>query len=357
MGGNALAPYGARRVTAVEYRKYKKLLYEKFGAFLETLVTPELNISYSDIPYYSTKPDFGDLDFLVTGITNQDVLNFLGYINCSVYQHEFSKKKTYFNPPQTYSFLFEDILQVDIILVPEEDFYTSLIYYAYNDLGNLLGKIYNRMGLKYGHRGLTYSLTTGTEKFDEILVSKNHDFIYGFLGLPFDRNKYLRDKSIFPDLNSIFEFVKKSKYFHPDIFIYENLNHKNRIRDKKRNTYRLFLDHLKSIPIVKPPLDEFFSNYFPTEEKKLQILFDYFSGFEESYKYSLKERDEQLRRRGMFNGVVINEITGLEGKDLSLFMESLRKNSEFESRIYLSKEKFHLWIKDEFDNLEKPNAL
>jgi hypothetical protein len=59
----------------------------------------------------------------------------------------------------------------------------------------------------------------------------------------------------------------------------------------------------------------------------------------------------------MFNGVVINEITGLEGKDLSLFMESLRKNSEFESRIYLSKEKFHLWIKDEFDNLEKPNAL
>lgn len=42
------------------------------------------------------------------------------------------------------------------MLKANEHFNTSLEYLNWNDLGNLIGRIAHKFGLKYGHKGLLY---------------------------------------------------------------------------------------------------------------------------------------------------------------------------------------------------------
>ena len=74
---------------------------------------------------------------------------------------------------------------------------------------------------------LTYNLLTALE----------------ILGLDWERYK-----QGFNNYDEMFEYVTSCKAFDKSKFALENLNHRNRVRDRKRKTYNLFLQYILKKP-------------------------------------------------------------------------------------------------------------
>lgn len=115
---------------------------------------------------------------------------------------------------------------------PLEDFQTCRDYYTYNDLGNLIGRVAHKMGMKFGHLGLLYPLRDGDHLIAELVVTRDTRQALEFMGYDFDRWN-----QGFDQLTDIFEFAASTPYFNPEAFTLENLNHRNRTRNRKRNTF------------------------------------------------------------------------------------------------------------------------
>lgn len=146
MGGNALKTVTTRRVDAAEYHKIK----DEVVGMLRGMFPGH---GIEAIPAYRKKADFGDLDVLVEYFPNPDSPEadirhrFRGEL-----RKHFKAEEIVSNGP-VYSFAWRDF-QVDLILAPTDEFEMSLNYFAWNDLGNLIGRVAHKMGLKYGHDGL-----------------------------------------------------------------------------------------------------------------------------------------------------------------------------------------------------------
>jgi hypothetical protein len=295
MGGNALAPFGARRYDRQEYL----LVRDKFFWAMHKHAP---NVSYAEIPSYHNKPSFGDMDILTYKLNDMEYEQIR--LACG--------NSKYVMNDGVMSILFEEI-QVDVIPMEDENYNTALIYYSFNDLGNLMGKIYHKFGLKYGHRGLTMPMRDGDNQFEEVVVSKNIHDIFCFLGLDVDR--FLKG---FDELEDIFKFVMSSKYFSPEPFQYENLNHTNRIRDKKRTTYHAFLEYIKANPCK--------ATYVFAEDKSkyLPMIFGAFPYVKDRYEESLVRLAHQQKVKAHFNGGLVKEWTGHVGLNLGKFMHQLK---------------------------------
>ena len=87
-----------------------------------------------------------------------------------------------------------------------------------------------------------------TTKIKEYCLSNNFEDILNILGL--NTTVY---KNGFDTYQEMFDFVISSPYFDKNLFLFENLNNKNRVRDKKRKTYNMFLEYLDTIEINKIP--------------------------------------------------------------------------------------------------------
>lgn len=302
MGGNALAALGARRMYITEYKP-------KVKEVIDCINSLDRNYRPIEIPHYSDKTDFGDADIIVTNWTLESRLSLLKKLNCLVYKVN----------SDVISLLYKG-LQVDIIPVPEHEWFSSVTYYSYNDLGNLMGKIFHKFGLKYGHRGLTLPMRQGTHKFAEILISKDYDKIFDFIGLSYDRFS-----EGFSDLEEIYEFVIGSKHFNPKMFSLESLNHRSRVRDKKRSTYNGFLkyiavDEISGPDIVWPEID-------PDKSVHLTAIFEHFPEAQTEYiKESLNLGTHQAIKEKI-NGALVQEWIGYElsGIQLGCFITELKK--------------------------------
>lgn len=311
MGGNALAPFGARRYERAEYLE----LSEKVLEVLYPVVPDERAV---EIPSYKNKQSFGDMDILV--------LNPWAPQNYNLVQEAFDEYNGKASPScrngEVLSIMFEE-LQVDIIPMPEMYFDTAHMYYSYNDLGNLMGKLFHKFGLKYGHRGLTLPLRDGDHMFEEVPVSQDGYEIFGFLGL-----SYKRFCQGFDELEDIFKFVMSSPYFSTEPFQYENLNHTNRIRDKKRSTYHAFLEYIKDEPCRY--------DYHRDKDAYLDGIFDHFPGVEEKCKEAQARLEHAKAVKEHFNGELVSEWTGLTGHRLGKFMYTLRSDRGHFSKWVLS---------------------
>lgn len=306
MGGNALAAQGAERVDKAVYMELMNEIFEKLNSIPGYY-------GWVEIPSYSRKDTFGDLDILCTNI-NKDIFDKV--------LHLFDQPDHYHNT-NVLSFLYKN-LQVDLISMKPEDYHTAFIYYSYNDLGNLIGKIFHKFGLKYGHRGLVMPLRdedNSSHKFSEIIISKNPDKIFDFLGLSYSRFLYG-----FARLEDIFQFVVDSPYFDPDVFSFENMNNTARVRDKKRSTYNAFLEYIKD-------LEE--ESRLEWNKDKSEYLTKIFKFFPESYQGYCNELDifnEAKMLHDKFNGVKVlkwlKEVYPekvIEGEDFGKFMAWILK--------------------------------
>ena len=308
MGGNALKNTETRRFDRAEYLVLSAEILDRLRRLFPLARVAE-------IPSYASKPDFGDMDVVLCSGTLPS--NWVERVLA-----EFTPNELVSNG-NIKSF---DVagLQVDLIVVPEAEFDFTLAYFAYNDLGNLMGRVAHKLGFKYGHAGLVYvfrdsppgapSQTDPT--FREILISRDLPAVFAYLG--YDHDRYLEG---FEDLESIFDYTVSTPYFNKSIFLLENRNSISRRRDSKRRTYNAFLKWLDTCG------REFPEYRFPENKAdNLASAFRAFPGFEREFRRAEADLERRRAFRSRFNGDVLGEVSGLSGQALGEFIAAFRKS-------------------------------
>lgn len=285
---------GGRALKEIETIRYSK---EEYYAILPEIELLSKKI-FKDVyitKCYRQKDSFGDIDVLcLTDDLQQD-------INIELF-NIFKPNQVYKNT-NCWSFDYKKI-QIDFILTEPENWETSKIYYSYNDVGNLIGKIAHCFGLKYGHEGLKWVGFVPQKK--EIILTKDNNVALEFLG--FDYNKF---NNGFETLDEIFEFVISSKYFNPKFYDLSLQNKTNRDRDKKRINYQLFLGRIEKLN------SENFYHIHKNRDYYLGLIDHYFPGFMKKYSelYTQKEMNQKVRE--IFNGNVIKHLYGKNVEKIS----------------------------------------
>lgn len=287
MGGNALKKTTTRRYMADEYH-----------ALVPDVVAKLTTLGRCDcVPAYGTKESFGDMD-LVHSINNLCTSSVCGL---------FSPTEMVKNGP-VLSFDYKQ-LQIDLIYAAPDTYDYAMGYYSWNDAGNLVGRIAHKLGLKHGHKGLTLPVRNGTYQIGEIRLTTDYAHALRFLDLtPMSGPETLED---------IFNWVSSSKYFSPEIYLFENLNAVSRIRDKKRATYNKFLTWCESWNGPRGQYNANKSHYLP-------MVWEYFQGSQIKYQEILDKAAADKERASKFNGHIVSNITGLSGRELGVFMAKIK---------------------------------
>ena len=333
MGGNALKEVNTKRLNREEFELVKNDVINTLQKFF-----PEARIEA--IPAYSSKSSFGDLDILISEHVVEEYkakekenkymseINPLGLLMERLFNGKQSIENDTvlsfdyrFNPKDEYGF------QVDLIYTQDKYFDFAKNYFSYNDLGNLIGRVAAAMGLKFGHQGLVYSVKHESNNFALVEVSNDFYKSLDFLGFSVEEHK-----KGFYDLNEIFKYVSTSKYFNPDIYKLENRSYKERVRDRKRPTYRAFLEYSKKLEDTE---NSFYQ--FPDKKEWLPTLFNTFPGFQSNWNKAWKYYDNKNKAKILFNGTTVGSLVNLEHKYLGHFMNHVRSK-------FTSPQEFYSWI-------------
>jgi hypothetical protein len=310
LGGNALKQAGVsvERKTPAEYEQICRELDE---------IVPRFTRRHAFIPAYREKESFGDLDCLIIPTSVKDLREAL--------QTHFSPQAIVHNG-ECWSIDYKNF-QVDFLVTIEENFAISYHYYSFNDLNNLVGRVAHKFGLKFGHKGLTVPVNIKDHQLGEIVLSKNPEAIYQYLDYSFER--YQKG---FNNLEEIYQFVASSKYFNPDLFAAENLNHANRTRNRKRPTYTQFLAWLEN----HPDLPRF--EYSEDKVAYQQAAVTHFRKEEEQARMLALAEQRKLQAE-RFNGRLVQELTGLTGERLGSFIVAFKESiPDFEAWVQGSSE-------------------
>lgn len=286
--------FETRRVARDEYFVLVKEIKEKLFSIGES--------KFSDIPAYRSKPDFGDIDILICS----DRPNRREWI-----QELFQPMEIYHNS-DCFSFDYKNV-QIDFIFAKPENYETSLKYFQFNDLSNIMGRVYHKQGLRYGHDGLTLVVRDDTQVVGEILLSKNNDEILTFGG--YDPVRYNKG---FDTKLEIFEFAASTPYYNYEIFDLDNRNYRARTRDRKRPTYTEFLVWAQENATATGY--EWNSN----KAAYLPRILHTFNKIDE-FTDLLKDHSKKIKTKEMFNGNIVSDLTGLKGKELGAFMAQFKK--------------------------------
>lgn len=326
MGGNALKNTETERKRKFEYQDITGFVCVGLRKlFPETRMCPVIA--------YAQKESFGDSDILLT--SDNLPPNWKQMIEEEFKPNEIS------NNGGVMSF---DVMkmQIDIITVPDKELHMASTYFAFNDLGNLMGRIAQKMGFKYGSDGLWKKMFYRDQKFAEIVVSQEPSDIFSFLG--YDWARFVQG---FETLEDIFEFASSTPFFHRNIYLLENRNNYSRTRDAKRPTYTAFLKWLED----KPELDRFQWKAFSLEEEE-QALGEMgtprwkqdremvaraekmFPELERQMDEAIKKHVRVLEVKRLFNGDIVNKLTGYQGKELGQFIAYCREQyTDFDNFI------------------------
>lgn len=306
MGGNALKNSETRRLMKDEY----------FA--LEAKVVGQLRKDFPGhrveaVRAYRNKESFGDMDVLFesSGLTT----NLSDYV-----KQTFASKEVVKNGSVT-SFECEGF-QVDLLCTPSEEFDVSVNYFAWNDLGNLMGRVAHKMGFKYGHDGLKMVFRDGDYQFAEVVVTRDVEQMVKFLGYDYDR--LLKG---FDTLEEMFAFAASTMFFNKDMYLLENRNHTSRMRDRKRASYREFLLWCAEAPNLPAyPWADMKEKGGP--KYKLEFVKrarEFFPEFGAVYDKTMADFETWKQVKATFNGNLVREWTGLDGKELGEFMKHLRE--------------------------------
>jgi hypothetical protein len=254
--------------------------------------------------FYKNKESFGDADLLVAGLYSQQNIH-------KIIKDSFAPNEIFTNG-NCISFDYKE-LQVDLIHVPEEEYDTNLMYFSYNDLGNLIGRLAHRLGLKYGQQGMWFENSFKGKNIGSVSVSTDYPKIFKFLDLDYDRYQ-----QGFDELTDIFDFVIKSKYFNASMYQFETLNKINRDRNKKRKSYTTFLDYISKFEIK--------GYTFLEADETLSLVKNYFPEADIEYQIRTLEYKEtkKLYLKAKFNGGELIRRFGIVNKELGGILENFK---------------------------------
>lgn len=298
------------------------------------------------IPAFHEKEDFGDMDILI--LAKEDFGDIKAKLN-SLYS-----PKGIFHNSNLYSFEYKDF-QIDLIFTPKKNWETSKRFFAWGDCGNLIGKIFNKLNLKFGYDGLRYVYRHNNGKeLDQITITKDLPKAVELLGL--DSKKY---KSGFKNSEELFNWIVGSKFFYSDSFKLENLNSINRQRNKNRKLYNEFITWAENKQFEpNAELIKLFEFIDENELAWLSILDKYFgSKAVEHYNALHLKASNNYIVKSKYNGDLVKEWTGLTGTELGNTIVKFNKHLEltfqdayFEFFFMNSVEKIALYFKTWYEH-------
>lgn len=324
MGGNALKRTHTRRYNKVEY-------FMAASVIIPALESCFPAYKFVVIPAYKEKETFGDMDILYC----PKVGNPSAKLSPNLIHDNFNPNEVVVNG-SCMSF-DQNELQIDLIYSQTEEFDYGLGYFSGSDCGNLVGKVARRFGLKHGHDGLFLPIRDGDYLVAELPLTKDIDKTYEFLGMD-----AARARNGFDNLDDIFDFVASSPYYDPDCYKLENLSHTAKVRDRKRETYRKFLEFGEKYD--KPVIGM-------NPDKKVYVgqVIKFF-GVHEEFSEVMQKFALARAAKAIFSGEVVRELTGLDGKELGEFMRKLKSIPEFQPEmvVYLGEQRVRNIIMQEF---------
>lgn len=309
MGGNAIK--SAQRIDKVKFDQY----WEELKALFPE---PVMQRTKS----YRQKEDFGDIDVVVQTDPN---INYKKMVKERVGDVE-----TFDNGP-FFSFLYKDA-QVDFIFHNEKEYKIALHYYSWNDVCNFIGRVARTLNFKFGHDGLFYEDHLDDHYKVSIFVSNDIDDILEFLG--YDPKRWHEG---FDTIEQILEYGASSKYFNPLYFSLEEQNNIDRVRNKKRKMYQHMLKYIADHNLqAKPKLTD--------EEKETHVkraILRFGPAWHIELGVAKFNYQRHLEFRTYFNGDIVKELTGLDGKELGKFMQQIKtKYPDLQERVLNGKEAF-----------------
>lgn len=302
MGGNALKNCKTKRLN--------KELYLKYEQELINLIQPLVTFFY--IPrYFNEKETFGDIDIVYYINNSNEFLNLI--------KNLFNSKDVFYNGDIT-SFEYNEF-QVDLIKSRPYYFNNHCCFLDFNDFGGILGQMISRYELKYGFEGFYYKVHRDHIRehyIDEIHLSSDPQEIFNYLGL--DYNHFVRG---FETPNEMFQFLSTCIYCSTKSYSTENINTVHRKRLKHRPVYQKFIEFIST---TTPPIPDLPSHpalvSLPIHK---QHILDYFH-CEETYHQIIRLDDESKLIKSKFNGGLVMNLTGLEGKELGTFIVFFKKH-------------------------------
>lgn len=337
MGGKAFPELNVVRLDSGEYHSLESYLHERLiDRFSGTIFEP--------IVSYRMKESFGDMDILYCErdllkdlMSKEDLFIFLQSISKDV--HQLSN-----GPVTSYAVTLHGnrFFQIDFIKVKKDCFDFSSSYFAYNDLGNLMGRIFHWHGLKLGHEGLKYIIRDESNYnhiIDEYTITKN--WKEAITLFDYDHERWIQG---FDTIEDIFEYAVSIPLASKEIFRLDRMNHRARVRDRKRLTYQLFLKWINTEE-NHITVDSLVSKR-ECRSMILEKLFELYPVFKHQFVNCQKAIEVKNRVKGKFNGNVFRSVTGLNGTELGLALSNFKKTiddfdqwvikaspSEIESRI------------------------
>jgi hypothetical protein len=308
MGGNALK-YETVRLSKSDYVK----MADECTLKLKSLY-PDNHIQA--IESYRSKETFGDLDILIesTGFDPFKAADILSAVQV-VRNGPVTSIGLRINPNIVSN--EKNVFQVDFIAIDKESFDYAKNYFAHNDQGNLVGRLFHATGLAHRHDGLYHYFRDGDYKFKETLLTKDYEKALEFMG--YDSDKFKRG---FDTLDDMFKFVGSSKFFNKSIFLLENRNAQSRVRDAKRPSYTAFLKWCE----ITNPLPDY---TYPKDKNMWHDRIDnFFPGFHDKYNQAKVELEKLREVKNKFNGDIVSQWTGFSGKELGQIMASWKKSFE-----------------------------
>lgn len=314
MGGNIKFFSKTRRYGREEYLELEREIIIKIcfsGIFRKFKINDPLRNYLQPIVAYESKDSFGDCDIII----NSDELS-TDWIPQLVREFQLAHGD-WSKGGNVLSFAYKNF-QIDLIITPLEHCRTSADYFAFNDAGNLVGRISHKLGCKYGHRGLELIIKDKGQTLGEILLTRDTSKIHELLNL--NHQKWLDG---FNTLEEMYEWISDSKYFNKDIYLLDNRNHYSRTRDNKRKTYSDFLiwcqdrDFINNYPHADITEK---SGYNIKEPFYSDLIVPKFPHIIEEYNAILDKHNTNKLFKEKFNGKIINELTGLTSKELGHFI-------------------------------------
>lgn len=293
MGGNALKNVETRRYEREEYFELESKIIQLLAEKLKNK-----NIRFEAIQAYRNKSSFGDMDIIIE--KKGDVKSFIRS------NLEYFESKEHVNNYDTISFAHNDF-QIDFIFVEPKFYNTLRDYYAYNDLGNLLGRMARFNHLKLGSKGLYMPFEYKNKGIvSDIPVTHDYKEALEFLGYD-----YQTFEKGFNDLKDIFDYVISVDGFSPHPFLMENKNNDSRNRDLKRPNYMAFLEYIDG--------KTFKESQRPTKEEAFERVIKAFPNVKVLYDAAYqKEKNKEIIKE-KFNGKIVKKITGISGIEMGLF--------------------------------------
>lgn len=279
MGGNVFKD--CKRIESID--EYDRV-------FKNNTVLFDLNI-FTRPKSLGNKSSFGDLDVICDEKAKSYIIKKLNMENIP-----------YNDNGNMVSYLSEDSYQIDIIFVYIEKIDYNIDYFSFADSSIIFRVMFKDTDYKHSSHGLHYVFGEKCNR-KSIHLSDSYSCLLHLMDL--NPHKF---EDGFDDEEDFFEWVTSSSYFDASKFqdIETMFNAKTRKNVKKRKMFMSFMEYVKNRTFKEPSV-------FPK-------AVDFFYGVDEELAEieSKDEMDKIYSRK--FNGKIVNEITGLEKRELGGFM-------------------------------------